>query len=71
MVNFDIELSCYWNLQMADLDQNLDFDFDPLKNQFSKIAAPLFCIIPKAISRPNFSIIELVDSRNNSILCQN
>ena len=33
--------------------------------------ASLFCIIPKAIPRPNFSIIGLVDSRNNSILCQN
>ena len=41
------------------------------KIKISKIVASLFCIIPKATSRPNFSIIGLVDSRNNSILCQN
>ena len=50
-------------------------DFDPLKNRrkikILKIAASLFCITPKSISSPNFSINGPVDSRNNSILCQN
>ena len=40
------------------------------KNQNFKIAVT-FCITPKSISRSNFIIIGLVDSCNNSILCQN
>ena len=59
--------------KMADLDQNLAFD--PLKNRekskFQKSPRHFFVSSPNLIPNPNFSIIGLLDSRNNSILCQN